>query len=179
MGLKEILNIKEVTANKDCDKRKPNMLIVWIIIAAIVFLAFGSFTPSEKEEPEAAERSDGAAYEKEQEQRLARILKKINGAGDVTVYIKLDDGGETVTAKNEKFSVEEEGEHRTEESEINVVMSDKGSDSEPYVIKEKEPQVAGVLVVATGAADEAVRIKIYEAVKALYGMSPHRIQVTY
>lgn len=179
MGLKEILNIREVAASKDCDKRKPNMLIVWIIIAAIAFLAFGSFTPTEKEESEIAEKSGSAEYEKEQEQRLARILKKINGAGDVTVYIKLDDGGETVTAKNEKSAVEEDGEHRTEESEINVVMSGKGSGLEPYVIKEKEPQVAGVLVVATGAADEAVRIKIYEAVKALYGMSPHRIQVTY
>lgn len=179
MGLKEILNIREVAASKECDKRKPNMLIVWIIIAAIAFLAFGSFTPTEKEESEIAEKSGSAEYEKEQEQRLARILKKINGAGDVTVYIKLDDGGETVTAKNEKSAVEEDGEHLTEESEINVVMSGKGSGSEPYVIKEKEPQVAGVLVVATGAADEAVRIKIYEAVKALYGMSPHRIQVTY
>ena len=179
MGLKEILNIRETTANKDCEKRKPNMFIVWIIIAAIAFLAFGSFTPTEKDEPEVAEKSDSTTYEREQEQRLARILKKINGAGDVTVYIKLDDGGETVTAKNEKSAVEEEGEHRTEQSEINVVMSGKGSESEPYVIKEKEPQVAGVLVVATGAADEAVRIPIYEAVKALYGTSPHRIQVTY
>ena len=47
------------------------------------------------------------------------------------------------------------------------------------MVKEKAPQVAGVLVVAEGAADESVRLKIYEAVKALYGMPSHRIKVTY
>lgn len=41
------------------------------------------------------------------------------------------------------------------------------------------PAPVGVLVVAEGAKDEKVKYEIYEAVKALFGLSAHRIKVTY
>ena len=53
-----------------------------------------------------------------------------------------------------------------------------GTEEKPFVVKEKLPVPSGVLVAATGAGSEHVKLEIYEAVKALYGISPHRIKVT-
>lgn len=181
MALKEILKGTEITTNS-CDRKKPNMIVVWIIVAALAILALSSFVETDKKSETAeSEFIDSTEYGREQELRLESVLKKIDGAGNVSVFIKLEDGGERVTAKDEKSVVEEKqnGESHTKQFETNVVLSDRGSDSLPYVIKERTPQIEGVLVVASGAADESVKMKIYEAVKAVYGMPPHRIQVTY
>jgi hypothetical protein len=35
-----------------------------------------------------------------------------------------------------------------------------------------------VLIVASGAGNEGVRLELYEAVRALYGISGHRIKIT-
>ena len=58
-------------------------------------------------------------------------------------------------------------------------MTGGSRNGEPYVVEEKTPEITGVLVVASGAADEKVRLEIYDAVKALYGIAAHRIKVTY
>lgn len=171
MALKELLKVER----NNSDKKKPVKAVIWMIIAAVVFLALGSLSTEKTETP--AEKNEAESnYAAEQEMRLEKILKKINGAGDVAVCIRLEDEGEAVTAKNERSLTEDESEERRrEEYESETVICDDF----PYVIKEKTPQIAGVLVVAEGAADESVRLKIYEAVKALYGISPHRIKVTY
>jgi len=46
-------------------------------------------------------------------------------------------------------------------------------------VEEKTPKIGGVLVVAEGAGDERVRVEIYDAVKAIYGVAAHRIKVAY
>ncbi len=81
-------------------------------------------------------------------------------------------------SKSRIDEAESEGE-RSEESESYVVTGGKSSAAEPFVIRERAPEISGVLVVAEGAASERIRTEIYEAVKALYGMAAHRIKVTY
>lgn len=182
MGLKEILKNTDVTNGNAYDKKKPNKFIIWALVAALAFLALSSFSSGENKEGEKADKINNSNYQEEQEQRLAKTLKKIDRAGDVTVCIKYDDEGEVVTAKDEKSVSENNeddgGKSNRFESETTVVMSGKGSE-EPYIVKKRTPEPSGVLVIASGAADESVRLKIYEAVLALYGISPHRIKVTY
>lgn len=52
-----------------------------------------------------------------------------------------------------------------------------GSEDGPYVIKEINPQVSGVLVIAEGAGSAAVKNEIYEAVEALFNIPIHKIKV--
>ncbi len=179
MVVKEILKKAEKSSETAYDRKKPNMLLIWVIIIAIVILAAGNFTKAEDNENSNTKTVKTSNYEKEQEERLEKVLKKIDGAGDVSVYIRFDDGGEVVPAKDIKSSTDESGDSLKTESEEVVVMSGRSSNAQPYTLKEKTPRVSGALIVATGASDESVRIKIYEAVRAIYGISPHRIQVTY
>ena len=184
MGFREIFRQPRELVQTG-ERKKPNMIIIWIIIAGILILAFGDFgAPKEEETTDMVVDIYAEDYEKNQAERLEKILKKINGAGEVSAFISIEGGGEKILARDNKNKISREedagsGSSYDEENESVVVMSGKGSNDEPYVVEEKTPQIGGVLVVAKGAADEKVRLEIYEAVKAVYGISAHRIRVTY
>ncbi len=186
MGLVDVFRVVDKSDNGQLSRKKPSMVVIWIIIIAVIFLAVGSFPREEKgtSQTEEIAKSDALDFVKTQKEGLEKILKKINGAGDVSVFISIDGGGEKILARDNRSKYSKESADGTdvttdEESESNVVISGKSSSGEPYIVEEKAPEVTGILVVAEGAADEKVRIEIYEAVKALYGVSPHRIRVTY
>ena len=52
-----------------------------------------------------------------------------------------------------------------------------GGNGAPYVIKEINPKVSGVLVLAEGAKSASVKNEIYEAVEALFDLEVHKIKV--
>lgn len=185
MGVWEVIKAAGNKTEPQTERKKPNKIVLWIIIIAVAVLAFGKTSGTEKkaEMPEQSSLSE-AEFVRGQEEGLEKILKKINGAGDVSVFISIDGGGEKVLARDSKNKYSRESEENAElitdeENEQKIVLSGKGSAAEPYIIEERRPEITGVIVVAEGAADEKVRLEIYEAVKALYGMSPHRIKVTY
>lgn len=172
------------------DKKKLNPLIVWGIIIAIALLAGSSIFGSGTKRDERVERNSpnetvqppkSAEYIAQMEERLSAALSQVKGAGKVTVIVSTDDDGEKILATDNKSK----SEHRTEENsadmsteqEENTVMAGQGSNQQPFVVREKKPNPTGVIVIAEGAGNEAVRYELYEAVKALYGISPHRIKV--
>lgn len=202
MELKDLIkNSKE----EFYEKKKPNKLITIIIImAALVLVLLNVFEKTVKEKQNFDQSTVVSAneYIKQQEQRLEMILEKINGAGKVAVYITTEAGGEKIPAKDVKTKISKDGVIKNDdksnssykndkESESNdkynkyieenesTVVSGSKSSGEPYIVKEKTPEISGVLVVATGAASEKVRLEIYDAVKAVYGIAAHRIKVCY
>ena len=184
MGLKDL--VCSYQADKSDAVKKPNKIIIGIIIFAIAILLFTSVFPDNDDDKisEAEPKINIEKYIENEEKRLSGVLKKINGAGNVSVFISIDDGGEKLLARNNKSKTSDEksesGEtKKDEESESQIVMSGKSSDGNPFVVEEKNPEVIGVLVVADGASSERVRNEIYEAVRSIYGVSPHRIKVTY
>ena len=174
------------SADNDGERKKPNKIIIFVIISAVVLLAASSFfdfksNPSGKSAAD-SDNFDAAAYITEQERRLEQILEKINGAGKVSVYITASGGGEKTLARDSKNKMSKDsdkggGESYDEESDSTVVGTKSGG--EPYVTEQKMPEIDGVLVVASGAASEKVRLEIYDAVKALYGIAAHRIKISY
>jgi stage III sporulation protein AG len=166
---------------------KKSKALIFIIIAAILLLAFSGTGGGKKEEKSIAKDGDDneifvEQYIAESEKRLEEILSTVQGAGRVSVMITVEDVGEKVLAENEKTENDRENDGEKSSSSQNkeqtAIIYGSGSDEKPFVLKEKLPLPSGVLVVATGAGDESVRLEIYEAVKALYGISGHRIKVT-
>ena len=166
--------------------RKRHRAVIIMIIAAICLLAFSG--SGEKKAGSEVKDSKGtlaelnlAEYTSETEERLKAVLSEISGAGDVKVMVSFDAMNEKILAKNSKnenTSDTEEGKSTASfGSEENIMIYGSGSEEQPFVLKEKLPVPSGVLVLAAGAADETVRLEIYEAVKALYGISGHRIKV--
>lgn len=164
-------------------ERKNRWLII-AIIGAICILAFGS-CEGKQAEPENQNTAEmdisGSKYAKNMVIQLEDILSSVKGAGKVKVLMTFESADEKVLASNRRNDLETEvgdsgSANKSSDSE-EVLLFGSGGDEKPYVLKEKLPIPTGVLVTATGAGAESVRLEIYESVKALYGISGHRIKV--
>lgn len=127
-----------------------------------------------------------AASEKYNEQealenRLMETLSCIRGAGQVKVMITYDTGTEMVPAMSTDIAVSSSGingasgENRTESSQPVTVY--RNGEDQAVVIMEKMPQVRGVIVVAEGAGDISVKLKLQSAVQAVLGVEASRVEV--
>lgn len=126
-------------------------------------------------------------YIQNQEERLERILEQIDGAGRVEVMIRAEASKEYVVEKditNSESSVTEtdsEGGTRQnfglERSESSVFTKDTSGNDVPWVIKELEPTIEGVLVAVQGADQESVASEITQAVQVLFDIPVHKIKV--
>ena len=163
---------------------KKNRWLIFVIVAAIVILAFSGGGGDKKEKeisPQSTDKVD-SRYITDMEERLGQMLATVKGAGRVKVMLNFDSIGEKVLAKNKKDQLEsdvgDESSANKSSLEESIMVIGSGAEEKPFVVKEKLPVPTGVLVTATGAGSEHVKLEIYEAVKALYGISPHRIKVT-
>jgi len=177
----------EVDENGNVKKPKKNIrLLVIIICAAILVLAFSGkkdkSTADTKTILDTNSVLNSTKYTQQLESDLESVLGTIKDVGQVKVRVSVSEYGEKVLATDEKKEINRESEtekntNKTTE-EHTALLYGSGSSEQPFVIKEKLPVPSGVLVVAEGGGNESVRLEVYEAVKALYGISGHRIKVT-
>ncbi|WP_425448600.1 stage III sporulation protein AG [Dethiothermospora halolimnae] len=120
------------------------------------------------------------------EKKLQNIVSKIQGVGEISVMVTLEDTAERipavdVTESNEKTN-EKDSQGGTREMirndrTKNVVTTNSSNGEGLIVIKEVKPQVKGVIVVAEGAEDIKIKEKIYRAVKTVLSISGNRVEV--
>lgn len=179
-------NPKIIEVDEDGNVKKMGKKTKWlifIIVAAVFVLAFsGSNNEGNKTKTNAeTQEFDSKEYTVRLEEELEEVLNSVKGAGKVKVRVTLSEYGEKVLASDKKKETIQQTENdKTNKStaeEQNAIIYGSGSEEKPFVLKEMLPKPAGVLVVAEGGGDETVKLEIYEAVKALYGISGHRIKV--
>lgn len=118
------------------------------------------------------------------ESRLEEILKKIKGVGDVHVMITFEDTAEKVPVFNTTQTIERTDEKDaqggtreiTREDLSQQIAYEGGSDS-LMIIKETNPRVRGVIVVAEGAENIEIKEKLYSAVKTVLGITGNRVEI--
>lgn len=163
-------------------------LAVYIGLALLIVLLYVS-TLFPKEKPSSAEPVANTQYaaqtELEVEERLEAVLSSIRGAGRVEVMITYETGPEIVTAmntdtnSNRSETVDDEKESTVEqktESQKPATVSGNGG-TEPIVLTEKQPAVRGVIVVAEGADNVAVRMDLQRAVQTVLNVPASNIEV--
>ncbi len=127
-----------------------------------------------------------------QEESLARNLEErlsqIQGAGRVMVMISLEEGTGYQLAENRNSQ-----ERRTEERDIQggirtiteanhsdqpvILRQAGGGNDEPLVLRATSPKVRGVLVIADGAADPVILVRLTEAVRTLLDLPGNKVKV--
>lgn len=128
-----------------------------------------------------------SSYEEQLEQRLSAILSQVAGAGRVEVMVTLESRGERIVEKDTpetSRTVEETdangGSRSTAEQdwgEETVYYEDGSGGKSPYVVKELEPNVEGVLVLAEGGDSAVVKQELLEAVQALFPIEAHKVKI--
>lgn len=182
---------KEIGASLEKLKKKDNLFILILVgILLMVITIPVDKKEGKKEEDvivESTSTDQGTDSIEKMEQRLEKILGKIEGVGKVSVMITLKSSGEKIVEKDLESSgnsTEEAdsqgGTRKTTDSskkEETVFYSSESGSNEPYVIKEMEPEIEGVLVIAEGGDNPSVEKNISDAILALFSIDAHKIKV--
>lgn len=162
---------------------QSRILPLLLVAGALLMIWGGPDAPDEGPAPAGVflqEPRPGSSHS-ELEERVARLLARIEGAGRVEVMI--------VPKSSERRVLAEEVTERTSRTEgegifessrtVRPVTVQNGTErrEEPVVLYSLRPEVAGVLVVADGARDPRVRRRLLEAVATLLDAPPHRVSV--
>ncbi|MBS5931657.1 MAG: stage III sporulation protein AG [Clostridiales bacterium] len=172
----------------------PKLVIIFMCGILLIILSFPSlFSGGDKKNNTISEVSNvptttsAASYEEEMEARLKEALMKVEGIGNVEVMITLKSSKESVTLKDTPYSQESldesdssGGERKSttiDKKEETVLQNSGTGGSTPYVIKELEPEIEGVLVIAQGGGSQTIISEIVGAVEVLFDVPAHKIKV--
>lgn len=194
--LKELLNSKDDNGN---NKKKTENLVVFIIIIIITIIAINCILKDKKTSNKDSEsistkklaNTDTNEIEdfensNDLNKKLENILKKINGVGEVSVFINYSESSEVVAMynQNSKSSSTEEtdtsgGIRKIEETDTqkDIVYQENNGEKTPITQKIVQPKIEGAIVTAKGAGDVNVKASIIQAVEAVTGLATHKIQV--
>ncbi len=122
-----------------------------------------------------------------QENRLKQILMQVRNLGKVEVMITVKSSKELVPLKDEtsdrQTTTEQDsaGGNRNSTSdssqEETVLSQANQGDNTPYIVKQIEPEIEGVLVIAQGGESDRVKSEIVDAVMVLFNVPAHKIKV--
>ncbi len=158
--------------------------IFWAGIAAAVLLLVLSFW-SENEpaaEPTAVQTLSVEATEQALEERLVQLLSQVEGAGQVSVMVTLENTAQTVYAQavqqTSNTATNAQGSSvRSDYATDYVIVGDSGG---KQALEETtlQPTIKGVAIVCSGAEDIQVVSRITQLVSTVLGVSSNRICVT-
>jgi len=116
--------------------------------------------------------------------QITAILSQIEGVGQISVAVSLATGLEQDYARNinnQKEVVEEKdsqgGLRVTTETDEQTEYVLVQSRNEPLILKEKAPQIKGILVVAEGAKNVEKKIQLSRALQSLFDLPAHKILI--
>ncbi len=188
--------IKDAIDGKNRRKLIENTAIV-IVVGVIVIIAGGTiFSGGKSNATQKEQKKDVNTTESQQnadsrssgiEARLAALLSQMKGVGKVDVMVTFSTTRENIpaydTKRNQSSTDEKDSAGGTrsisqEEYDSTLAYEDSSSGGKkPVILKELEPEVKGVLVVADGADSVEVRERICNAVTVVLDIPVHRIQV--
>lgn len=197
--LKELVNPEE--GNKNNKKKIENLiffivlLIITVVIMNIIWNGEESSNNEEENEDDTSKQlanietdtvETSSNSEEELETKLENILSKIQGVGDVEVFINYSESSEIVPMYNESTQTSNTEETDTsggtriiEETDTQKEIIYEEIDGEKTIITQKviEPQIEGAIITATGAGNAEIKSSIIQAVEAVTGLATHKIQV--
>ena len=183
------------------NKKKIENLIFFVVILIITIVAINIiWNDGEKSSEEDLQNTSSKQLAKEDtnsietssettnelELKLEEILWKIQGVGEVKVFINYSESSEIIPMYNEntKTSNTEEtdtsGGTRTiqeEDSQKEIIYEEDDGQKTPITQKVVQPKVEGAIITAKGANNADVKSSIIQAVEAVTGLATHKIQV--
>lgn len=182
----------------------PNLCILLVLGIVLVFLCCnpqvdeGKKTQTKKSMQAKADtlsdnpiyadtKDENSEYIEKLENKLKSKLSKVNGIGEVEVMITLQESKELVTLKDNPYTKENTNEkdsqggtrqnEKVTREDTTILSGDGNGETAPYIIKEIQPKIEGVLVIAQGVGDPSVSLNVVEAVEALFDLPVHKIKV--
>ena len=191
--------IKPEEGNKN-NKKKIENLVFFVVILIITIVVINIIWNGENKNTDDSQNTGskqlaqknanivdtGSTTTNDLEEKLEEILSKIQGVGEVNVFINYSESSEIVPMYNEntKTSNTEEtdtsGGTRTiqeEDSQKEIIYQEDDGEKTPITQKIIEPKIEGAIITAKGASNANTKTSIIQAVEAVTGLATHKIQV--
>lgn len=183
------------------DTKKTMMNLVIILIFGVLLILVGDIVSNmnskrAKDTKNSVEVTTNAksagvqagqgGYDERVKKELSDALAHVAGVGKVNVMIYFDGGTESVPAMNitdtNKKTEEKDGQNgtrvTTENSKTqNIVVVNEGSGSKPFIVKQLNPSIGGVMVVAEGANNPEIKERLLNAVRTVLNLPVHKVSI--
>lgn len=183
---------------KNGKNKNVGTLIILILIGILLVIASTAFKGTSATSAQTSKTANAQnqsqdttsdqvdAYEKQLENSLQQTLASIQGVGKVNVMIYFESGEELVPATNDNDSTSDiqekdtSGGTRTTNQKTNgstVVTINEGDTNKALILKTYEPKITGICVVAEGADDNVIAMKLTQAVINLFNLPIDKVNV--
>lgn len=200
--LKQMISVEEGN-NKD-NKKKIENLVFFVIILIITIVIINIIWKDDKDSSNKENIQNTTSSKKlansenletvevttnstnELEIKLEEILSKIQGVGEVKVFINYAESSEIIPMYNENTKTSNTEETDTsggtrkiqeEDSQKEIIYEENNGEKTPITQKIVEPKIQGAIITAKGASNSDIKTNIIQAVEAVTGLATHKIQV--
>lgn len=111
------------------------------------------------------------------ENMMESLFKKIEGVGNVEVRLTVKNGFENIYAYNIDQSVSSSASGSNSKLDKQLILISDDGKEKPIILKIKQPEYWGAVIVCEGGNSSTVKYKITQAVKSLTGISADNITV--
>lgn len=200
--LKQLIKPTQENGDRNNKKKVENLVffvVLLIVTIVIINLILNGKKQVTKQDNSSANKqlasSSGSDVTKVEEsikttdtlaEQLEVILSKIQGVGEVKVFVNYSESSEVVAMYNEttKTSNTEEsdtsgGTRKIQEtdSQKDIIYQEDNGGKTPITQKIVQPKVEGAIITAKGANNPEIKTNIIQAVEAVTGLATHKIQV--
>ncbi len=196
--LKKVINSKEEEGGNE--KRKIENLVFFVVLLIITIVIINIIWKGNKQvikqennttTKQLANReistnaSDNTTTDNLTE-KLETILSKMQGVGEVKVFVNYSETSEVVAMYNETTKTSNTEENDTSggtrkiqetDSQRDIIYQEENGEKTPITQKVIQPKVEGAIITAKGANSAEIKANIIQAVEAVTGLATHKIQV--
>lgn len=152
-------------------------LVIVIIFVCILLLFYFGDSQTITNDTSYQTFTSYESYTKDLETRLSAILSKISGAGKVNAMITLAGTPELVIA----YNTQQTGDYLGTKDGVTIkkepIIINKNGNSSPLILSESLPEIKGVVIVAQGANDVAVKLNLITATTKLLNISANAVEI--
>jgi len=154
----------------------PKLCLILLLGISLIIVSIPSGkTKKNTQSTETTAKEDSTdLYVKKQE---VDALKHVEGVGKVKVMITVNSSKEAVVNKDSPYEQSSSEKEKTVKEDEQTILVEEDGKKVPYVIKEVEPVVEGVVVVAQGGGNDIIKNQIVEAVSVLFHISSYKVKV--
>ena len=150
-------------------------LLLWVGVAGILLIGISEWLPHRKSAEETSSVwLTESQVEQALEQRIATLLREVEGVGPCRVMVTLETGAQAVYAADTVSSNGADGSVMLNESYLTV---DTDAGPAGLLITRIQPTVKGVAVVCEGGGNETVRQRVVQVVSTAFHISERRVCV--
>lgn len=122
-------------------------------------------------------KGTGEKYKESLEKNLKEIIEQVDGIDRAEVMITLKSSKEEIILKDEPYEKEESDKEKVHSNEEKtVIIEDEKGNTYPYVIKEINPEIEGIVAIIR-TKDINKEEEIIELIQVLFDVPVHKIKI--